>query len=112
MNKSRKKLTDTLAEEFVYAKAEVKTKVLDSQETKEIEVIAPTLLPVEKSTHKEKSILSKMLETETKEATIRFTVDMSESMHRKLSIFAARTGKKKAEIVRFLIEEALSEVGD
>ena len=112
MNKPRKKLADTLAEEFVYAKAEAKTKLFDHQETKETEVITPTLLPVEQSTHKEKSILSKMLETETKEATIRFTVDMSESMHRKLSIFAARSGKKKAEIVRFLLEEALSEVDE
>jgi|GEM_PF-6574329 len=29
------------------------------------------------------------------EATVRFSVDMSESVHRKLSILAAKTGRKK-----------------
>lgn len=45
-----------------------------------------------------------------KELTVRFTVDLTESMHRKLSILAARTGKKKADIVRMLLDEALQEV--
>jgi predicted DNA-binding protein len=31
-------------------------------------------------------------------------------MHRKLSMLAARTGRKKAEIVRILLDEALQEV--
>jgi hypothetical protein len=46
------------------------------------------------------------------EATTRFTVDLPLSMHRKLSILAARTGRKKAEIVRMLLDEALSDVED
>jgi predicted DNA-binding protein len=50
--------------------------------------------------------------TPTKEATVRITVDLAESMHRKLSLLSARTGKKKAEIVRFLLDEALKEVED
>jgi predicted DNA-binding protein len=33
-------------------------------------------------------------------------------MHRKLSLLAAKTGKKKAEIVRVLLDEALREVSD
>jgi len=45
-----------------------------------------------------------------KEPTVRFTVDQTETMHRKLSILAAKTGKKKAEIVRMLLDEALQEV--
>jgi len=45
-----------------------------------------------------------------KEPTVRFTVDLTETMHRKLSILAARTGKKKAEIVRMLLDEVLQEV--
>lgn len=52
------------------------------------------------------------LQTSTKEPTIRITVDLTESMHRKLSLLSARTGKKKAEIVRFLLDEALKEVED
>jgi hypothetical protein len=31
------------------------------------------------------------------EATVRFSVDMSESVHRKLSMLAAKTGRKKVE---------------
>lgn len=88
MNKPRKSL-DTLAEEFVFSKP-------------------PEPTPTEKPS----SILSKMLEGETKEPTIRFTVDMSESLHRKLSIFAARSGKSKAEIVRAIVEDALNQVSE
>lgn len=44
--------------------------------------------------------------------TIRFTVDLPVSMHKKLSGKAARTGKKKAEIVRLLLDEALEGVED
>jgi len=32
-----------------------------------------------------------------KEATVRFTVDMSETLHRKLSMLAAKTGRKKVD---------------
>ena len=52
------------------------------------------------------------VETPPKETTIRFTVDLTESMHRKLSILAARTGRKKAEIVRVLLDEALQDVDE
>lgn len=45
-----------------------------------------------------------------KEATVRFTVDLPMSMHRKLSLLAARTGKKKAEIVRVLLDETLKDL--
>ncbi len=93
MNKPRKSL-DALAEEFVFSKPEA---------------IAPE--PPSPKTEGS-SILSKMLEPETKEATIRFTVDMPESLHRKLSIFAARSGKKKAEIVRVIVEDALNQVNE
>lgn len=43
----------------------------------------------------------------TKEATVRFTVDLPESMYRDLSILAAETGKTKADIVRTLLGKAL-----
>ena len=42
-------------------------------------------------------------------ATVRFTVDRSESLHRKLSMLAAKTGRKKVDIVRMLLEDGLKE---
>ncbi|MBE9092448.1 CopG family transcriptional regulator [Tychonema sp. LEGE 07203] len=58
---------------------------------------------------KEPSLMSK-LQAPDKEATVRFTVDMSETLHRKLSMLAARTGRKKVDIVRMLLENGLKEV--
>ena len=58
---------------------------------------------------KEPSLMSK-LQAPDKEATVRFTVDMSESLHRKLSMLAAKTGRKKVDIVRMLLEDGLKEV--
>ncbi|WP_172189004.1 CopG family transcriptional regulator [Microcoleus asticus] len=58
---------------------------------------------------KEPSLMTK-LQAPDKEATVRFTVDMSETLHRKLSMLAARTGRKKVDIVRMLLEEGLKEV--
>jgi hypothetical protein len=57
---------------------------------------------------KEPSLMSK-LQAPDKEATVRFTVDMSESLHRKLSMLAAKTGRKKVDIVRMLLEDGLKE---
>ncbi|MDJ0800871.1 MAG: KilA-N domain-containing protein [Calothrix sp. MO_167.B12] len=57
-----------------------------------------------------KSNLLSQQQAPTKEPTVRVTVDLAESMHRKLSLLAAQTGRKKAEIVRFLLDEALQEV--
>lgn len=48
----------------------------------------------------------------TKEATVRFTVDLPESMHRDLSILAAKRGVSKADIVRLLLEDALKEINE
>jgi len=56
--------------------------------------------------------MSRILETEEKEATVRLTVDMPKSMHQKLTMLSARSGKKKAEIVRLLLDEALADVDD
>src|SRR4028118_863235 len=58
---------------------------------------------------KELSLMSK-LQVPDKEATVRFTVDMSETLHRKLSMLAANTGRKKVDIVRMLLEDGLKEV--
>ena len=61
--------------------------------------------------NKELSLMEK-LQVEPKEVTKRFTVDLPESMHRKLSILAARTGRTKADIVRLLLQDALQDVED
>jgi hypothetical protein len=70
----------------------------------EVSVLDP--VPIQS---KEPSLMSK-LQAPDKEATVRFTVDMSESLHRKLSILAAKTGRKKVDIVRMLLEDGLKEV--
>jgi hypothetical protein len=72
------------------------------------EALAPETVPIQS---KEPSLRSK-LQAPDKEATVRFTVDMSESLHRKLSMLAAKTGRKKVDIVRMLLEEGLKEVDE
>jgi predicted HicB family RNase H-like nuclease len=56
------------------------------------------------------SKLMDKLQTPSKEATKRFTVDLAQSTHRKLSILAAKTGRSKADIVRVLIDDALEDI--
>jgi len=56
------------------------------------------------------SSLTQRLQAPDKEATVRFTVDMSESLRRKLSILAAKTGRKKVDIVRMLLEDGPKEM--
>jgi hypothetical protein len=131
--KSRKPLNDALAEQFVYGgESEVAKGVggsladrhreLDprtdekSQPSKaEQEIDAETPEPIVETAKpvtqakKESSLMDK-LQIEAKEATTRFTVDLPLSMHRRLSILAAKTGRKKVEIVRMLLDEALSDV--
>jgi hypothetical protein len=70
------------------------------------EVLAPEPVHIQS---KEPSLMSK-LQAPDKEATVRFTVDMSKSLHRKLSMLAAKTGRKKVDIVRMLLEDGLKEV--
>lgn len=79
---------------------------LSTPTTPKSESPAPEPIPVQL---KENS-LTHRLQAPDKEATVRFTVDMSESLHRKLSMLAARTGRKKVDIVRMLLEEGLGEV--
>jgi hypothetical protein len=43
------------------------------------------------------SSLTYRLQAPDKEATVWFTVDMSEFVHRKLSMLAAKTGRKKVD---------------
>ena len=70
------------------------------------EVSAPEAVSIQS---KELSLMSK-LQAPDKEATVRFTVDMSGTLHRKLSMLVAKRGRKKVDIVRMLLEEGLKEV--
>lgn len=102
--KTRKSLEDSLANEFVYGSQ----KQPEVNSDPEVEHTEDTPLPQEKSL--EPGLMSKLHQSPSKEATVRFTVDMPQSMHRKLSMLAAKTGRKKVDIVRLLLEEALKDV--
>lgn len=107
MTKPRKRLGDSLANEFVFgdqAEPQPENKANTSSENKQPKSKTAKANP-------SKDIMSKLSLPE-KEATIRLTVDLSESMHRKLSLLAARTGRKKVDIVRMLLDEALQEVDE
>lgn len=119
--KSRKPLDDALAKQFIYGDKQPEIETEPAPEQKASEPVSEPPSPtnssrsVEKAATEKKSNESPLVgkfQTSPREATIRFTVDLPASMHRKLSILAARTGKKKAEIVRVLLEDVLKDVGD
>jgi hypothetical protein len=125
--KSRKSLDDALARQFIYGEKQHGTVQESAPEQTPSE-----LSPEQPSSSNSESVVSRTtagaplgatektpnelpplmhkFHSPPKEATVRFTVDLPASMHRKLSILAARTGKKKAEIVRVLLDEALENV--
>ena len=124
--RSRKSLDDALAQQFIYGEKQRATlqepvpeqaplepppeqpSLLDSVNEAARSVAGGSFGAMEKVPND--STLIDKFQTPPKEATVRFTVDLPASMHRKLSILAARTGKKKAEIVRVLLDEALEDV--
>ena len=133
MSTKKRKPLGSAMEEFVFGTKEAAPLTPDvvspaPQASKEAE-IPPTpikaeaaLLPVAKPSQpeasapepvriqsKEPSLMSK-LQAPNKEPMVRFTVDMSESLHHKLSMLAAGTGRKKVDIVRMLLEDGLKEV--
>jgi fructose-1,6-bisphosphatase/sedoheptulose 1,7-bisphosphatase-like protein len=119
MNKKRKSLDDSLASEFVFGgnKPEIETGIPE-EVTEETTAAASETTPIasmpEKPVENKSQELSFMekLQVEAKEGTKRFTIDLRESVHRKLSILAAKTGRTKADIVRLLLEDALMDVDE
>lgn len=97
MNQPRKSLNDALANEFVYEKSDFPSP-------------RPRVSELPPSAKPKPSIIEKFHPVEAKEVTKRLTVDLPDSMHRKLSILAAKTGRTKAYIVRTLLDDALSEI--
>ena len=117
MNKKRKSLDDALASEFVYGQKQEEqsqpvTTEVEQETTPEIESSPKKNISAKSTKTKKTSIVSRLKQDSEKEPTVRLTVDLPQSMHRKLSVLAAKTGKKKAEIVRFLLDEVLEEVDD
>ena len=133
MTKKRKSLDDSLASEFVFGEEQPQTEAApkpkddgitavedeSTRTSRNFEVSSKPVSssnapieekPVEKS-NKESSLMKK-LQVEAKEGTKRFTIDLRESVHRKLSILAAKTGRSKADIVRMLLDEALEDVNE
>lgn len=49
------------------------------------------------------------LTTPEKETTVRLTVDLPKSLHQKLSMAAVKTGRSKADIVRYLIDTSFED---
>ena len=105
--KPRKSLQDSLASQFVYGSQEQPE---ENAALRAVRVPVPPE-PVKPKPSKETDLMSK-LQTPAKEPTVRFTVDLSESMHRKLTMLAAKTGRKKADIVRLLLDEALTDIDE
>lgn len=107
--KSRKSLDDALAKQFIYGEKQPETGAIPAAEQMASELPSQPASPSPEKTPSSSRLMDK-LQAAPKEATVRFTVDLPESMHRKLSILAARTGKKKAEIVRLLLDETLQDI--
>ena len=113
MTKKRKSLDDSLANDFVFGKDRSETEETTAEEVKSVEKASTPNAPIKpKSDDKpnQKSNLMEKLQVEAKEGTKRFTIDLRESVHRKLSILAAKTGRTKADIVRMLLDDALEDV--
>lgn len=118
--KPRKSLDDALANEFVFGSTppEIEQPQVDTvAETisaptieNDSSVVTQTIKTITPSPQSKSSIMSQLQQVPPKEATVRLTVDLTESMHRKLSMWAAKTGRKKSELVRFLLDQALQEV--
>ena len=110
---TRKPLSDALAQEFVYGENSAPAVTPKPPETVKVSEPVPTPESTPESTPiptQQQPTIMNQLQFQPKEGTKRFTVDLAESTHRKLSMLAARTGRTKAEIVRLLLEDALKDV--
>ncbi|MGL5879200.1 MAG: CopG family transcriptional regulator [Xenococcaceae cyanobacterium] len=121
--KPRKTFTDSLAKSFVYGESSP-TPQHNSDITNSTPQMANDAIATEQtktqradaarseSKDRKKSIVEKLMMTTEREATVRLTVDLPESMHRQLSYLAVKSGKKKAEIVRALIDDLLQSLDE
>ena len=62
-------------------------------------------------TQSDSEILADILApTDTPERSIRFTADLPESLHKRLTMAAATSGKRKVDIVRAILDAVLPQV--
>jgi outer membrane biosynthesis protein TonB len=125
MNKKRKSLNDALAQQFVFgSQPEPEPEVEPEPEPKPEPEVEPEVEPepepkpkvrnkprTQTQTKKKELSVSDRLQPTEREATVRITVDLPESLHKRLSIYCATSGNKKAEVVRVLLDEYLSQQG-
>jgi hypothetical protein len=124
--KPRKSLGDTLANNFVYGdKAPIPAAepIVEQIEpiVKTVETVVEQIEPMVTAVATEEtsapispqpatSLMSRLMQnTPEKEPTVRLTVDLPQSTHKKLSILCANTGMKKVEVVRMLLDDALKD---
>jgi hypothetical protein len=124
--KPRKSLGDTLANNFVYgdnASLPVVEPIVEQIEpiVKTVETVVEQVEPMVTAVATEEtstpiapqpttSLMSRLMQnTPEKEPTVRLTVDLPQSTHKKLSILCANTGMKKVEVVRMLLDDALKD---
>ena len=113
--KKRKSLDDALAQEFVYGdndNSQAPSPITQPIEEKEPAPKSQEKVSKEHKSQSNPSVMDKLQPVEPREATKRFTVDLPDSMHRKLSILAAKTGRTKADIVRVLLDDVLKDIED
>lgn len=118
--KPRKSLDEALASEFVHgsqspleeqpAPSALQPSTFHKTQDTSPKPAAQPPMPSQPSSNQ--SFISKLMDTPDKEPVVRLTVDLPESMHRRLSILCARTGKKKAEVIRMLLNEVLIDVSE
>jgi len=119
MNKKRKSLDDSLAKDFVFGGEQPEAEAAPTSEVEEeitpveseSKPIAPTAPKSDIKLSASSSLMNK-LQVEAKEGTKRFTIDLRESVHRKLSILSARTGRSKADIIRMVLDDVLKDVDE
>ena len=120
MTKKRKSLNDSLANSFVFGGDKPETEEVATEETapevEEVKAVEEestpnaTIEPKSDVKLSASSSLMEKLQVEAKEGTKRFTIDLRESVHRKLSILSARTGRSKADIIRMVLDDVLADV--
>lgn len=80
--------------------------------TKSTDEVTPSAPTQKTSTADTPASIMKQILTPSasKEPTTRFTADLPDSLHRRLSMAAAMSGKKKVDIVRELLDASLPQL--
>jgi len=107
MTAKKRKPLDSPENQFVYSVQEPER--APTPAAPELAPTPPKQRKPSSSSESKESALIKKLQAFHKEPTVRFTVDLPESLHRKLSAAASKAGCKKVDIVRMLLENGLKD---